>query len=187
VKLLVTGEESVFVHDEEVTFTVSGQNMNRLATVVMSLEMPANVEGEPVLTAAEGWSIIGRVYKDNVLTVAACNIVGANGEGDLFSVTATLSGDPGDATVTVTEATLSVYLDEGEEYVDADLTEASATTEVKYNRFDVNKDGVVDQLDMTRAQRYFGTDFADADVNGDKTVDINDLILILNNYDGDII
>ena len=185
--MFVTGAESIFVHDGEVSFTVSAENMNRLATVVMTIEMPANVKGEPELIAAEGWSIIGRVYENGVLTVAACNIAGATGEGDLFTVTTALSGDPGEAAMTVTEATLSAYLDEGEEYVTADLSEAKATTEVKYNRYDVNHDGIVDQLDMTRAQRYFGTDFADADVNGDKTVDINDLILILNNYDGDII
>jgi len=41
---------------------------------------------------------------------------------------------------------------------------------------------VVDQRDMTRAQRFYNTNNADADVNDDNLVDIVDLILILQNY-----
>ena len=59
--------------------------------------------------------------------------------------------------------------------------------EVRQLRF-VNQDGTVNQLDITRAQRTYGTVEGDAnwnplaDVNHDGVVDINDLILILNNY-----
>ena len=56
------------------------------------------------------------------------------------------------------------------------------TTVVAYNRFDVNKDGVINLLDLTRAQRFYNTNDPAADVSGDGIVDINDLILILNNY-----
>ena len=48
----------------------------------------------------------------------------------------------------------------------------------------MNKDGVVNLLDMTRAQRYYGSFHPDADVNDDNKVDIDDLILIFNNYSG---
>ena len=47
---------------------------------------------------------------------------------------------------------------------------------------------LVDLLDITRAQRCYGMNEGDkdwnplADVNSDHVVDINDLILILNNY-----
>ena len=50
--------------------------------------------------------------------------------------------------------------------------------------FDVNGDGVVNLLDMTRAQRWYDTDNAEADVNDDGTVDIEDLILIFKNFYG---
>ena len=50
--------------------------------------------------------------------------------------------------------------------------------------FDVNGDGVVNLLDMTRAQRWYDTDNAEADVNDDGTVDIEDLILIFRNFYG---
>ena len=61
-------------------------------------------------------------------------------------------------------------------------------TTITYSIYDVNEDGIVDQLDITRAQRAYGASDGDdnwiarADVNHDGTVDINDLILILNNY-----
>ena len=47
---------------------------------------------------------------------------------------------------------------------------------------DVNQDGTVNQLDITRAQRSYGTANDLADVNDDGTVNIDDMILILNNY-----
>ena len=72
--------------------------------------------------------------------------------------------------------------EDSETFVEADLTAASAIVEVQYNPCDVNHDGVVNMLDLTRAQRYYGTENADADVTGDKTVDIADLIMILNHY-----
>ena len=51
-----------------------------------------------------------------------------------------------------------------------------------YHPCDVNRDGVVDLLDVTRAQRYFGTDDPTCDVDGSGTVDVADLIMIMNNY-----
>ena len=47
-----------------------------------------------------------------------------------------------------------------------------------YSRYDINHDGVVDQLDLTRGH-YDPL----SDIDGNGIVDINDLILILNNYD----
>ena len=50
------------------------------------------------------------------------------------------------------------------------------------NSFVINRDGVVNQLDITRAQRHYGSDNEICDVNDDGEVDIEDLILIRNNY-----
>ena len=55
------------------------------------------------------------------------------------------------------------------------------------NSYDVNKDGTVDQLDITACQRWYqarsgDSDWSNAsvcDVNGDNKVDIQDLIDIL--------
>ena len=58
----------------------------------------------------------------------------------------------------------------------------SVETKIDYSIYDVNRDGVVNQLDLTRAQRHYGTDDEICDVDNNGTVDIGDLILILNNY-----
>lgn len=55
------------------------------------------------------------------------------------------------------------------------------------NSYDVNKDGTVDQLDITTCQRWYQAEFKDSDwsnasvcdVNGDNKVDIQDMIGIL--------
>ena len=52
-----------------------------------------------------------------------------------------------------------------------------------YSIYDVNHDGAVNQLDLTRAQRNYGRYDPLSDINGDGTVNISDLILIMNNYD----
>ena len=53
---------------------------------------------------------------------------------------------------------------------------------MNYSIYDVNQDGTVNQLDITRAQRFFGKadDLADVDDSGE--VDVTDFVLILNNY-----
>ena len=108
--------------------------------------------------------IVAQTRKNGMFNVAVCNNAGATGDGEILTIA------------------LSAYLDEGETYVDVNLDNAAIDIEVRFNIYDVNRDGIVDQLDMTRAQRYYGTDFADADVNCDGSVDIDDLILILINY-----
>jgi len=55
-----------------------------------------------------------------------------------------------------------------------------AEFEVSEEIFDLNKDGVINLLDMTRAQRFYGKNVPEADLNKDGIVDIEDLILILN-------
>ena len=117
-----------------------------------------------------------------MFNVAVCNNAGATGDGEILTITLKPNEVAGNASVVVKAATLSAYLDEGETYVDVNLDNAAIDIEVRFNIYDVNRDGIVDQLDMTRAQRYYGTDFADADVNSDGSVDIDDLILILINY-----
>jgi len=88
----------------------------------------------------------------------------------------------GETTLTPTSAVFSSYSGESEVFVPAILGEAGVV-KVDYLIYDVNCDGVVDQLDITRAQRLFGkqTD-GRADIDKDGEVTINDLILIINNY-----
>ena len=50
------------------------------------------------------------------------------------------------------------------------------------NVFDLNGDGIVNLLDMTRAQRHFGTKNPIADLDKSGEVDVADLVLILQNF-----
>ena len=78
--------------------------------------------------------------------------------------------------------------EQGEATVNCILANASVVTTLAYDVYDVNRDGVVNLLDITRAQRYYGLTVEDAtwnaiaDVNSDGVVDIADLILILNHF-----
>ena len=64
--------------------------------------------------------------------------------------------------------------------VTAESGEAIAKARQAYEALDDNLKTLVIKLDVTRAQRYYGTDNATCDVNDDGQVDIADLILILN-------
>jgi len=189
VTIELTAKETVNTYDGDMVYTVSAKDMVDLATVILTIDLDETLLTDPVATAGEGWELLAQTWKNGILNVAIANFAGADGEGVLVTVTATPNGSEGEATAAVTEASLTAYEGEGETWVNVKLDNASVTTVIKaYSIFDVNRDGVVDQLDMTRAQRYFGLKAGDegwyeyADVNTDDTVDINDLILILANF-----
>jgi len=156
--------------------------MHALATVHLESDVPTAYLAEPVAQAADGWYIVVQVLKGDKLTVVAANNDGANGDGDILTLTVKPVKKAGEAVLAVSFAELGAYLGEEETFVSTDLTGAALTVQVRYNVCDVNHDGVVNLLDMTRAQRWYDTDNADADVNSSGDVDIIDLILILNNY-----
>ena len=182
VSLVLTGKDAVDAIDGEVVYTLSARGMTNLASVAVSIAIPEEYLAEPVAAAAEGWMIVAQARKDGKLHVVIVNTEGANGDGDILTVTAKPMETNGMATLTVTAVEMGAYLGEKETFVQADLTEATVTTEIRSNPCDVNKDGVVDIRDISRAQRYYGGSFADADVNRDGTVDVADLIMILNHY-----
>jgi len=182
VTLILSGADNVSVEEESVTYTLSAKGMNALANAIVAIDLDETYLTDPTVTVAEGWYLIAHTWKNGVLNVAVGNLNGANGDGDILTVTAKPTGEKGSATVAVTYTELCAYDGEGEVFVNADLSQATVTTDMTFNPYDVNKDGVVDQLDMTRAQRYYNTNNADADVNDDNLVDIVDLILILQNY-----
>lgn len=183
VRLLVTGETETNVYAEAVEYTVSAKDMVQATTIRLTIALDQEILTDPVATpAAEGWFIIAQTYENGALTVVACNNAGVTGDGDLLTITAKPTGTAGDATVKVTKAEMSGYSGEAEAFLDVNLDGASIATTVSYSIYDVNHDGIVDQLDLTRAQRFYGTDNAICDVNHDGEVNITDLILILNHF-----
>ena len=185
VDVLVEGETATTVNKGTVNYTVSFENGKDVATA--TLKMAVNNTELESWKLAEGWFSLVETYENGVLTMVICNEKGVATNDKTPIVELTLKADTvGKISVDVTKAVLAAYLGEGpdggEKYVDVNLDKASCETEVDYNTFDVNRDGIVDMLDLTRAQRWFGTDDAICDVNDDGTVDVEDMILILNNY-----
>ena len=181
VTLNVTGAEEATLETEELSFTLSAVDAIDLATATVTFEVNGLVN--PAVEGAEGWTVLTQSYENGVLTAVLFNEEAVTGEADIAVVTGATTGEAGAVSVALTEAVLSAYVGNGEAFVAAVMGDVEAVTEVTYSIYDVNEDGIVDQLDITRAQRLFGKETdTKADVDRDGSVTINDLILILNNY-----
>jgi len=179
----LTGPAAITVEDTA-TYTVTAANVKNLATATVTMELPADCLTEPVVTVPDGSYVIFEEVVDGVLTVVIGNNTGITSEAptELLSVTLAATGDVGSQAVTLTEAVLSAYLTESESFLHVVYGNTMVETAVDYSTYDVNQDGTVNQLDITRAQRFYGQANELADVNTDGEVNIDDLILILNNY-----
>jgi hypothetical protein len=183
VKLTVTAPESINVLDETVTYTVSASGMVDTATMMLDITLPAELLSDYEVTCLNGWFVIVKTVETGRMIVTLGNNNGVTGEGDILTITAKSAKQAGNAAVTIKYAEAAAYLGEDTEtFVKVDLTEASATVEVKRNRFDVNMDGTVNMLDLTRVQKWYGTKDVICDVDGSGEVDVTDMILILNHY-----
>lgn len=184
VTVAVAGADRVTLDQETAQFTVSAADLVNAATVTLTLDLSDNLTA-PEVTALNGWQLVSAAYQDGRLQVVLMHLLpGVTGKeaSDLVSVRARLTGQVGTASLTVQEAVISCYDAEGESFANVKLEGASAETEITYSLYDVNHDGVVNQLDLTRAQRWYGMDDTTCDVNADGEVNIADLILILNHY-----
>ena len=175
----LTGAAAATVEDE-LAYTVTVEGAEALATVTVDIA----VEGfEPEIEAAEGWTVIAQTVEDGKISAVLFNIAGVTGDAEILTVVGAPTGTPADVAVAIENIVLSAYVGEGEEFVSAVYGVKAVETAVDYSIYDVNEDGTVDQLDITRAQRLYGqatTTKADVDKDGEVTID--DLILILNNY-----
>ena len=180
IEVALTGAEEVTLDAEELTYTVSVADAIDLATATLTFE----VDGleDVAVTGLNGWNVITTTEEDGVVTAVLYNLEGTDGAADIAAVTAPVPAKVGEVSVVLAEAVLSAYVGNSEAFIDAIVTAGEAVTNVTYSTYDVNQDGVVNQLDITRAQRFFGKADDLADVDGSGEVDITDLVLILNNY-----
>jgi len=181
VTLSLIGDAEATVETEELVYTVSAADADKLATATLTFE----VEGaaEVAVEGVDDWYVAFQSAEDGVITAVLCNNEGMTGEAGIANVVVTTTGKTGTVTVALTEAVLSAYNGaDNEAFVKAVLDNTVVETAVKYSVYDVNQDGTVNQLDITRAQRFFGKadDLADVDNSGE--VDVTDFVLILNNY-----
>ena len=188
VTVALTGEDEVSMEQETLSYNVTVEDAHNLATATVTVAVEGLVE--PIVAAAEGWFVLSATAEEaeGVTTISAilCNNAGLTCDEAtaIASVMGNTTGKEGTVSVSLVDVVLSAYLGENDEtYVDVALGNTSVETEIRYSIYDVNEDGVVDQLDITRAQRLFGDPTTTkADVDRDGEVTINDLILILNNY-----
>ncbi len=189
VLVTVAGEEGVTADDASMTYTVSFSNAARVATATLDLTVDNSAEILE-LTALNGWFIISQIVENGKVSVLMGNNAGITDEAktDVLAVSVKPAA-VGDTVLEVTKAVLSSFLGDADEtYVDAVLTDAKATTYVDYSIYDVNCDGTIDQLDLTRCQRFYGMEEgaalwnARADVNRDGVISIQDMILVMNHY-----
>ena len=166
---------------------VSAEDADQLATATLTFAVNGleNVKTEGL----NGWKILAESRENGVLKVLVLKQEGVSGQTDrMVQLSGSTAGMAGEVSVKLTAAKLAVYVDEGEDYITAVFGNAEVVTKIQFSTFDVNRDGAVDMLDITRAQRCFGLSEGSqgwnplADVDGNGKVDIQDLILILNNY-----
>ena len=186
--VLLTGPETVTIGDEA-AYSVLVRHAENLVTATVTLQ----IDGleQPVVEAMNGFFVIGQTYRDGALRVVLGNNQGLYAEPatEILRVTLQTGRKAAEASVELTGAIFSGY-GEGltEIFLPVTLETTQVRTQVQYSLYDVNQDGVVNQLDITRTQRAYGASAGDAhwnplaDVDGNGTVDISDMILIVNNY-----
>ncbi len=180
VEVSLTGVEAATVDAEELVYSLTAGAAINLATVSVTVDLDG-LDADVI--AADGWQVLATTEEDGKLTALLINLKGLTTD-EAVEIAKIVAATPevGTYTVALEDVTLSAYVGETEAYIDAVIGSASVETFVDYSIYDVNEDGVVDQLDITRAQRYFGAADETCDVDNSGLVDIADLILILNHY-----
>lgn len=181
VVLSLTGDAEVTMDVDTLTYTLTAAHTDKLATATLTFAVDGLIA--PVVNGENGWYVIAQNYADGILHVVMGNNQGVTGdEAAMLTISGGHAAQEGTVSVALKAAVLSGYTESGETFLSTVLSATTVETAVKYSIYDVNRDGVVNQLDITRAQRYYGTDDEICDVNEDGEVNIADLILILNHY-----
>ncbi len=175
----LTGPDAAILNDGTVDYTVSVAGAEGLATATLTFALDGYTGA--VVVPAEGWEVLTQTCEDGVVTAVLYTLEGISGDADIATVVTDIDW-VGAAGVELTEAVMSAYLGDAETFVTAACGETVVETVIDFHPCDVNQDGVVNQLDITRAQRFFGIADEICDVTGDGTVNTADLIMILNNY-----
>ena len=182
------------------TYTISVENMQKISGIELEFTVDGRFlsakdfttngfsffgegnHGTPIYWRNEGDKWIGKI---TLLSLSD----GAEGDMDVLEMVYNVTeGALGDADVTLNYLRMSFWGDEADVYYKNDLVNTSFVQ--WYSRYDLNKYGVVDLNDLTYALQYLMVEEGDplwdaakvADFDGNKIVDISDLLLILANY-----
>lgn len=202
VSFRLSGDDTVEVN-ADAEYIVSAANMNKVATVTVWFEVDGGFFSGRAVEGLNGFDVLGNItwsglgdnlYSGRVTLINLDGGVNAIPYTDILKLTLRSKELLGITDVKVTRVIVSGYNEDNTAvYFEADITNDVISTEVTphYSKYDINRDLVVDQLDLTAAQLYYAAREGDdnwdeakiADVNGDGRVDIEDLILILNNIE----
>jgi hypothetical protein len=194
------GGPATVVEKEDASYVLSAKNMDKIATVTLWFEVDGDVfEGKSV-KGLNGFDVLGQIEWQQstgslftgrvTLTNNAGGVTNSKSFTDILEIALTsIEGQFGTSDVKISRILLSGYDAENQAvFAEATIQNSTASTEVvKFvSLYDVNRDGKVDQLDLTTAQLAFAAEEGDAnwnvnaDVDADGTVGIADFILILN-------
>ncbi|MCL2172846.1 MAG: fibronectin type III domain-containing protein [Candidatus Bathyarchaeota archaeon] len=197
----LNGVENIVVGNTA-TYTVSVADVSQLATVTIQFKVDSTYFTGKSFTGLNGFDVIGDITwipMGNNVWIGRVTLVNLSGgissadALDIFEIVLSSNDNSlGTTDVKLVDAALSGYADGNTAvYIDSLIAHDLVQTVIGqyYSKYDINKDGVVNQLDLTTAQMYFMAKEGDAnwntaknaDVNGDDRIDIEDLILILQN------
>ena len=191
--------DSAIIDGETAYYTVSVSNVSQLATATLWIEVSGDYLVGDTFAGLNGFQIIGGQNWENVggnlwrLRVTLANFNGGVSSDkplNILSLSFNTKEKLGASDVKLVNAKLSGYDAAGEAvYFDSILANNIINLDIgKYFApLDLNRDGVIDQLDLTVAQLYYMAMDGDgnwpeaktADINHDGVVDIEDLILVL--------
>ena len=190
-----TGPASVeYGKDSTATYTLSMADMPDVNAVSFTVKIEKaffyrsgtwnNVLGGFSLLSSSAWRDDGTFLEFDVVLYNADKASTA----DLYELTLYLSNKQ-EANTAIEFTNVKLAIAGGGGYVPGDFDVSVATEFLKrYSKFDVNRDGVIDLLDISAALDAFKSEPGDAnwnplcDVNGDGTIDTLDLALIRANF-----
>ena len=195
-KVLASVSAPAFVgQGESIPFQLQLEEMDRVATVSFTFTRDEALTGGSVLglsgfTALDGirWNGCTGTVMLSYLSGGAGGTLSRRELTDLAKLTFQTSLEEGSAGITLTGVRVSGYDQNGTAvYFESGIKNAGAQVTVRNQQFDVNGDGVIDQLDITFCQLYYRAEQGDqnwdkarvCDVDQNGVVDVEDMILIL--------
>ncbi|MCL2135750.1 MAG: hypothetical protein FWH37_09465 [Candidatus Bathyarchaeota archaeon] len=192
----LNGDASI-IAGNDATYTVSVNNVNKLATVTLWVEVDGTYLTSKTFKGLNNFNILNDEWTQNgnictgriTLINLDNNGVSSSNNFDIFElVFSSNSGQFGIATVKLVNVDLSGYNNDVDKavYIDSSIANNLVQTVINqyFSLYDTNKDGKIDQLDLTTAQLFYMVQEGDvnwdaakaSDVNNDGRVDIEDFI-----------
>ncbi len=186
---------------EDVPFTVQLEQLNKVATVCFTIEKSSELAFKDLVTyngftALDGirWNGDEGILMMSYLAGGAGGSLSTSQLIDAARLIFAADADSESVGLRIKHVSVSGYDAEGNAvWLRSDLKTPSATVKrggAAADKYDVNGDGVIDQLDITCCQKYYQVQTKDeawnraaaCDVDGNGKIDLEDMMLILRRY-----